>query len=471
MPGRRLLREDIHSAELLTRTVDQHTGDDRFLLTKARRLPSDGDIELALNVVEDLTAVMRAARHQRILAEAGDAMAAAPDQDATLRAVAEVVIGDFAEACIIDLLDRDGSIAAAAVAHADPAKLALGRELRSRYPIDPAGIDIAAVVMRGAPAIMARAPGDPQLSALAREALQLDLMRQLEIGAVIVAPIDADGRRVGTITIVARGDGRRFSQQDRELAAELGRRAGLAIASARAHAARAEIAHELQQGLLPRDPPPIAGLDVACAFAPVGETAEMGGDFYEVFHVGDDWIAVIGDVVGKGPAAAAVTGLARHTIHAVCQLTDDPLAAVAALDARLQDDHRGALCSVLIVHGRAGSELVDVVCAGHPPGLVVRAGTVEAVGEPGPLPGALPGPSWTAVPVTLSSGDALAIYTDGVTEAVGEGNERFGAARLAAALAPGGSAQEMVDRVRDELDRFSSGVLRDDVAMLVMHRT
>ena len=100
----------------------------------------------------------------------------------------------------------------------------------------------------------------------------------------------------------------------------------------------------------------------------------MGGDFYEVFHVGDDWMAVIGDVVGKGPAAAAITGLARHTIHAVCQLTDDPLAAVAALDARLQDDHRGALCSVLIVHGRAGSEVVDVVCAGHPPGLVVRGG-------------------------------------------------------------------------------------------------
>ena len=196
----------------------------------------------------------------------------------------------------------------------------------------------------------------------------------------------------------------------------------------------------------------------------------MGGDFYEVFHVGDDWMAVIGDVVGKGPAAAAVTGLARHTIHAVCQLTDDPLAAVAALDARLQDDHRGALCSVLIVHGRAGSEVVDVVCAGHPPGLVVRGGTVEPVGEPGPLPGALPGPSWTAAPVTLSSGDALAIYTDGVTEAVGEGNERFGDARLAAALAGGGSAREMLDRVRDALDRFSSGALRDDVAMLVLHR-
>jgi serine phosphatase RsbU (regulator of sigma subunit) len=111
-----------------------------------------------------------------------------------------------------------------------------------------------------------------------------------------------------------------------------------------------------------------------------------------------------------------------------------------------------------------------VVCAGHPPGLVVRAGTVEPVGGPGPLPGALPGPSWTAVPVTLAPGDALAIYTDGVTEAVGEGNERFGDARLAAALAGGGSAQEMVDRVREELDRFSSGALRDDVAMLVLHR-
>jgi len=470
MPGRRLLREDIDSAELLSRTVDPLNGDDRWLLTKARRLPNVGDVELALNIVEDLTAVMRAERHQRILAEAAEAIAQAPDTAAALEAAAEVVVGDLADACIVDLLGPDGSISAAAVAHVDPAKLALARRLRGRYPVDPAGIDIAAAVMRGTPAIMAGAPTDKQLVALARDEAHLELMRALQIGAVIVAPIDADGRRVGTFTLVARGDGRRYVSQDRELAAELGRRSGMAIANARASAARAEIAHELQQGLRPRDPPLIDGVEVACAFQPVGEATEMGGDFYEVFHIGDDWIAVIGDVVGKGPAAAAVTGLARHTIHAVCQLTGNPLAAIAALDERLQGDHRGALCSVLVVHGRGGSEVVDLVCAGHPPGLVVRNGAVEPVGEPGPLPGALPGPSWSATPVALAPGDALAIYTDGVTEAVGEGHERFGDERLAAALVGGGDAQAMIDRVCAELDRFTDGAAADDLAMLVLHR-
>ena len=125
---------------------------------------------------------------------------------------------------------------------------------------------------------------------------------------------------------------------------------------------------------------------------------------------------------------------------------------------------------MLIVHGRAGTEVVDVVCAGHPLGLVVRGGTAEPVGEPGPLPGALPEQSWSATPVALAPGDALALYTDGVTEAVGEGNERFGDARLAAALAAGGSAQEMVDRVDDALERFTVGTARDDVAMLILHR-
>ncbi len=471
MPGRRLLRGDADSAELLSRTVDPANGNDRWFLTKARRLPIDTELGLALNIVEDLTAVIRAERHQRILARAGEAMAVpGAAQDAALTAVAETVIGDLADACIVDLRHRDGTIFAAAVAHADEHKLELARELRDRYPIDPAGIDIAAVVMRGAPAIMARAPNDAQLSALARDDRHLELMRELQIGAVIVAPVDADGLRVGTITLVARGDGRRFDGQDRALAAELGRRAGMAIANARAYAARAEIAHELQQGLRPRDPPPIDGVEIACAFAPVGEATEMGGDFYEVFRVGPDWMAVIGDVLGKGPAAAAITGLARHTIHAVCQLTSDPIAAVAALDARLQADRGGALCSVLIVHGHAGSEVVEVVCAGHPPGLVVRGGSVEPVGEPGPLPGALPGPSWSSGGVTLRPGDALVIYTDGITEAVGDNNERFGDRRLSDVLAAGGSAQELVDRVLAALEEFSAGAPRDDLAMLALRR-
>jgi PAS domain S-box-containing protein len=471
MPGRRVLRGE-ESAELLTRTGGAD-GQDRWFLTKARRLPDEGDIALAVNVVEDLTLIKRAERHQRILAQAGKVLGSSLDYEHTLSEVAGMVVPELADACVVDLPDRQGAIGSVAIAHADPGALEHARELRRRYPVDPAGMDIVAIVLRDGRARVIPAPTDEQLAAVAQDAEHLELMRRAGLGSMLVAPIEAHGERLGTLTLVARPDGRRFGEPDRDLAEELGRRAGMAIANARAYEARAEIAETLQHSLRPAAPPPIGGIEIASAFAPVGEATDMGGDFFEVFTIGEDWMAVIGDVVGKGPAAAAITALARHTVHAVGQLTGDPLAAVRALDARLHSEDSGALCSTLVVHGRADCDTLDVVCAGHPLGFVVRAGgTVETAGEPGPLPGAVLGSQWTTSTVTLAPGDALVVYTDGVTEAVGEDRERFGDQRLAAALAgsEGASARDVVARIERALDAFAVGPMRDDVAILVLRR-
>ncbi len=470
MPGRRVLRGE-ESAELLSRSVDRKTGQDRWFLTKARRLPDDGDVGLALNVVEDLTLIKRAERHQRILAEAGKVLGTSLDHEHALREVTAIVVREQADLCVIDLADREGTLHAAAIAHADPAKLEVARELRARYPPVAGAMDVVSVVAREGRSIMGGAPTDEQLAIVAESADHLERMKAMELGSMIVVPIDAGGQRLGALTLVARRDGRRFGEHDLALAEDLGRRVGMAIANARAYATRAEIAHTLQQGLRPRDPPAIVGIEIASAFDPVGEATEMGGDFFEIFEVGTDWMAVIGDVVGKGPAAAAITALARHTIHAVGQLTSDPRAAVEALDARLRSDGSGALCSVLLVHGHAGTDRVEIVTAGHPLGLVVRDGTVAATGEPGPLPGAVAGSSWTATSMELAPGDALVLYTDGVTDAVGAGHERFGDERLAAALSLRGSAADLADGVERALAEFRAGPPHDDLAILVLRRT
>ena len=114
-----------------------------------------------------------------------------------------------------------------------------------------------------------------------------------------------------------------------------------------------------------------------------------------------------------------------------------------------------------------------VLSAGHPPPVHVTAGSVVEIYATGPLPGALPEPGdWPTERVVLEPGESLVLYTDGVTDAVGAGGERFGRERLLAVLAePAGSAQELADRIRAALSAFADGApQRDDVACLMLRR-
>ena len=91
------------------------------------------------------------------------------------------------------------------------------------------------------------------------------------------------------------------------------------------------IATTLQEGLLPESLPEIAGAEVAARYNAGARAMEVGGDFYDVFPRGEDWVMVIGDVCGRGAEAAALTGLARHTIRAQAQHLEHPSEILRAL--------------------------------------------------------------------------------------------------------------------------------------------
>ena len=116
----------------------------------------------------------------------------------------------------------------------------------------------------------------------------------------MVVPMSAHGETLGALTFVSAESGRTFGEDDLALAEELGRRAGMAVANARAYTEREQIARTLQASLRPPDLPEVEGWDVACLHEPAGEANEVGGDFFEVFAVAGGWMAVIGDVEGKG---------------------------------------------------------------------------------------------------------------------------------------------------------------------------
>jgi PAS domain S-box-containing protein len=468
MPGRVILRDGVEEASLLVRNTIRESGEQRWFLMKARRLHGHAE-QLALNVVENLTAIKRAELGQRLLGDSGRVLASSLDYERTLQEVARLAVPELADWCGVDMPGPHGEIRSVAIAHADPEKVRVAQELRDRHPVDPAGAVGLAAVIRGGPSWLAPWIAEEELVAHATDARHLELLRAVGFRSLMVVPIAAHGVTLGALTFVSSESARRFDEDDLALAEELGRRAGTAVANARAYTERAQIAGTLQASLRPPPLPEIAGWEVACLYEPAGEANEAGGDFFEVFEVAGGWMAVIGDVEGKGAAAASVTALARHTVHAVAQLTGDAPTAVRQLDRRLRSE--SALCSVALVQLRGDSAYVT--SAGHPPVARVTAAGVEEVTVAGPLPGALPGPGdWPSRRVVLQAGDALVLYTDGVTDAVGPGGERFGHDRLLALLGEGaGGAQALVERIKAALEAFAGGrARRDDIACLVLRR-
>ncbi|MGA4801945.1 PP2C family protein-serine/threonine phosphatase [Streptomyces lavendulocolor] len=239
-----------------------------------------------------------------------------------------------------------------------------------------------------------------------------------------------------------------------------------------------EVVAVLQRSLLPPSLPLVPGLETAAHYH-TASPDHLGGDFYDLFSLGGGrWAFCLGDVCGKGPEAAAVTSLARHTLRAAAMNDPDPEAVLHTLNSVLYERYTGddpRYCAVVLgLLEAAGPEDTgfDITLAGggHPPALLLRDdGTARYVPTPGGvLIGILPRSSVTVVRTRLEPGDTLVLYTDGLTEARTPAG-RYGDEQLlahASALAPSG-AEPTVKALTDLLDSFGNG-LDDDTAILAL---
>ena len=153
----------------------------------------------------------------------------------------------------------------------------------------------------------------------------------------------------------------------------------------RAERALHGIASTLQEGLLQPHLPHLPQLEIATYFRAVGEGQQVGGDFYDLFQAGDgSWALTVGDVRGKGPAAAAMTALARYTLRAAALHKTRPSDVLAALNEAILWQHGGEdFCSVAYASLDIGDGAARVTLSsgGHPLPLVLRAdGSVEQLG-------------------------------------------------------------------------------------------
>jgi hypothetical protein len=292
-----------------------------------------------------------------------------------------------------------------------------------------------------------------------------------ELGDGWLVELRSRGRVIG---LVAVGDLRAYPPPDAALLSNLARIVALAVDNAQLYNERAEIANVLQAALLPAELPAAATVQFGARFAAGGQGLEVGGDFYDVFEVGPGaWGVAVGDVCGKGAGPASITGVAREVLRIMLRDGIGPADAVARLHrALLGMGERRRVCTVAlgVVRADASGLTVRLSLAGHPPPLILRAGGGTAMlGYGGTVLGAT---SWVAPPeeeIHLDPGDALVLYTDGVTERIGPSGQ-FGESGLAAALeaATGGSADELAEAVHSAARSHGSGWGVDDSAVLVV---
>ena len=292
--------------------------------------------------------------------------------------------------------------------------------------------------------------------------------------SAIVLPLCVGERMRGALAFLSSEATRRYGERDLALAEDLSHRVAQAIDNARLFQERSHVARTLQRSLLPPELPEIPGIEVGARYRAAGEGNEVGGDFYDLLETrAGNWAVVIGDVCGKGPDAAALTGLVRHTIRAAAVAGHQPAAVLQLTNkAILRQVKDSRFCTVACAELRPSGRGAHVVlsCGGHPPPLILKSdGKVEKVDCSGTLLGVLEEPEVTDFELDLSPGDALLLYTDGVTEAEGPEDE-YGEARLEALLerCAGMSAEDMSACVEREVVEFQSDNPRDDVAIIAI---
>jgi PAS domain S-box-containing protein len=469
IPSVRLLRGE-EPQPLLMRTVHRESGALSWNLLKASPLLDDsGEIVATATIIENVTAVKTSEVRSRFLAEASHVLGSSMDYAQTLRNVAWAAVPQIADWCAVDLVDADGDREQVVTAHRDPEKLALADRLRRYAPdrLDPEqGLGL---VLRTSTSQLYPEITDEMLVPSARDEEHLRLLRTVGLRSALVVPLRTATRTFGAMTLVNAESGRRFGEDDVRFAEQLADRAAVAVENARLYQARSRTAATLQRSLLPDTVPRIPGWEVAALYRAAGADPELevGGDFYDFIETPDGWMAIIGDVTGKGVEAATLTSLLRHGARFIGQAEGRPAAILRRLDLALKQRAALSLCTTLCVRLTPGK--IVFCSAGHPMPLLVGPNGVREIGEPGRLLGLAHGYDWQDQELVIEAGETIVLYTDGVTDTRGR-EQRFGDGRLHELLGRAGacSPAQLLANLDDELASFQVGAQADDTAVIAM---
>jgi sigma-B regulation protein RsbU (phosphoserine phosphatase) len=297
--------------------------------------------------------------------------------------------------------------------------------------------------------------------------------------AILSVPLRLpDVGAIGALTIIGTA-GSRFTAGHAKLAEAVARLLGFAIYRSRAvdtlRASEAvrrelEIAAGIQRSLLPAAPPQVPGVELAALCVPA---ANVGGDYYD-FVVGEGGCVsvVIADVAGHSIGSALMMAIARSTLRRELSEGSHPAAVLAATNTAMFDDlvRSGLFITAFCARYEPTSGRLEYANAGHNPPLLHRSGSGETVelDADGASLGIIRGIEFEQGETRLEAGDAVLLYTDGVTEAAAPGGEQFGEERLASLLdgrSPTELAAAVYAAVHDHVGRSGHG---DDVTLVAL---
>ncbi|MHA6765168.1 PP2C family protein-serine/threonine phosphatase [Streptacidiphilus sp. PAMC 29251] len=464
----------VRAAEQGLDALDGTVGGRMFRAT-AQPLPGECTGWLLTDVTEERAALQRLSDERvrtQFLVRASARLLASLNQRRCLRVTAELAAEQLADAAVLVTPTRGRRVAVT--------RLVRGQQIEElTLSVDVDQVPGLSDALAGFPPVPSRWV-DPALAPawLLPEGFG-------EPGSLVVTPLPGNGVSAGALILLRRAGQAGFDEEEELFARIFAARAGAAISAAVLYAERTETTGILQRALIPPPMERLDGIDLASSYRPARAADLIGGDFYDVHlplsGAGQDegpgeTLLMLGDVCGKGPAAAILTGKIRNTVAALRRLEPRHGQLLELLNATLLDD-RDARFVTLVLAGVTpvgnGRLELRLTSAGHPAPLLIRAdGTVEQAATRGTLIGAVPEISSTTHTTVLEPGEMCLLFSDGVTEARGGpgGREMFEDERLREALAEcaGMPVEAVVERIELVTSQWLGGGEHDDIALLAL---
>ncbi|TKJ27875.1 histidine kinase [Blastococcus sp. CCUG 61487] len=410
----------------------------------------------------------RQAERAAFLLEAARRLAEAADLTRNVERLAGLVVKGLADLCVVDLETEEGLVRPA-VRHRDPGRQHLVERLRLHHLPRRATEHPSVRALRAGRTQWIRSVDDEFLRSVAFDEGHLELLRELDLVAVVAVPLTVEGRQLGVLTFANCRERGPLTEADVEVAEQLALQLALVVAKAQRFDLAVRTSHALQGNLLPPAPPAVEGLATAVRYLPATRGVDVGGDFYDVVPLpGDEVGLAVGDVVGHDITAAATMGQLRSVYRALLADGPGPGAVVDRLQTGWPLLGLQRMATALFASLDPASGRLRIASAGHPPPVLVVDGRADFLPvRPSRMLGAPPSAAteWLGV---MPPGATLVLFTDGLVEShsadIDEGFDRL----LAAASSAGTSEPgELCDHLLREL----TGPHRaDDIALLALTR-
>jgi serine phosphatase RsbU (regulator of sigma subunit)/anti-sigma regulatory factor (Ser/Thr protein kinase) len=368
------------------------------------------------------------------LADAGEALADAMNVGAVVSTLQRLLVPRIGGYCHILLLSQSGRPENVFLYHVDPKILRTVQHLRVECRLDASMFDMAVAVARR---------GEPMLVSDLHEVLHHEeyseayrrfiraLIDRIGVNVAMVVPMRLSSRTMGSIFVADRRH-RRFTKDDLRLLEDLARRAAAALESARSLQRHEESSTTLQRALLPARLPDLEDVVFDAVYAPGGDEALVGGDWYDAFDLPDGRVMLtIGDVTGRGLHAAVLMSKVRQSLSALSYYETNPVKLLDVAQSTLQRRHPDAIVTAFVGVLDRRDLTFTYATAGHPMPYLRRGEAVIPLPAHGlPIGLRSEGDTWPVM-MQLAPDDVLLLYTDGLVESthdIVEGERRVVAA-------------------------------------------